>query len=200
MKIGVPWPPFKFFERAKQLAHPFSAFCAPDEVIRAVFLCLTLGPAAVEEKRNAFFEKWEREALRLESAENVLCEFLHEDVKPFAKQKRPLLTKAIMEEAGFKGADLVDQFTREGWPMFGNFPRTSVFPSRSHEAAVGKDELLKTAKWARPALLNSAAFSLSEKTHMALFQATCDELEAGECRGPFTPEELDRKYPGGWLY
>ena len=130
--IGVPWPPFKFFERAKELVHPFSSFCAPDAVVRAVFQCLTLGPAAVDLQRSRFFKKWVAEAVKLAPAENIFFEFLHADVKAFAKKKEPLLTKAIMEESGFEGASLVNKFLKEGWPMFGVFQKPqSSQPART---------------------------------------------------------------------
>ena len=87
--------------------------------------------------------------------------------------------------------------------MFGPMPETGVFPKRAHAATLTKEQLLKAGKWARPALLhsrpNSQPTEEEEKINKALWLATIEERDKGECKGPFTPEELDAMLPGGWV-
>ena len=199
VRVGVPWTPAEFLLHAKNLEHPFACLHVPSEVADAVFWCCTLGPEAVSAHRQAFFEKWERRAEELAGPERVLCASLHPDLQEFARKKRPLLLKELLHEAGFPAADLLASLVVEGFPMFGPFPATNVFPLREHEAALDVQQLLKTAKWARPALLGSSQPPCADETHRELWRLTLDECKAGECRGPFTEAEMDLRHPEGWL-
>jgi hypothetical protein len=62
-----------------------------------------------------------------------------------------------------------------------------------------KDELLKAAKWARPALANSRPLHNDKETDDELWRSTMEEVENKECRGPYSAEDLDKMFPGGWI-
>ena len=197
--FGIPWTPLEFFAEARKVKHPFSGLSAPRTVAQAVFECVTRGPTAIKEAREAFFRHWESVAADLEQQEEELVANLHEDVRPFAAKKRPLLTRAILKAAGFPAADLVFEILTKGAPMFGRFPASGVFPRRGHEAAVSVDQLTKAAKWARPALLGTKPAPVDKEAHKVLWEKTLDEVKRQEARGPFTAEELDKRHPKGWI-
>ena len=199
VELGLAWTPEEFVEEARQYDHPFSDHCAPDEVIRAVFNCLTQGPAAVERHQTEFKHKWEARAEALREEEKAFCAQLHPDVAPFAQRKRPLLLKEMLSDLGFPAAELTTQFVAEGVPMFGPMPETGVFPKRAHPASMTRDQLLKSGKWARPALLHSKPTIADKETNDELWKVTIEERDRGECRGPFTPEQLDALLPHGWV-
>ena len=83
--------------------------------------------------------------------------------------------------------------------MFGDFPETSVFPKRRHEKVLTKEEVLSTSKWALHQIMGSTPFDTPPHVQAELRALTKDELDRGECRGPFTKEQLDALFPGGWL-
>ena len=197
--IGIPWTPLEFFAEARKVVHPFAGLAVPKTVALAVFECVTKGPSAIKEMREAFFRHWEKVAKELEPEEKTLAESLHEDVRPFATKKRPLLTRALLRAANFPAADLVFDFITRGAPMFGRFPPSGVFPRRLHEASVSVEQLTKAAKWARPALLGSKVSSMDAEAQKVLWEKTLDEIERKECKGPFTAEQLDERHPGGWI-
>ena len=196
--IGIPWTPLEFFAEAKKVVHPFAGLAVPRTVALAVFECVTRGPSAIRDMREKFFRHWEKVAVELEPEERALAETLHEDVRPFAIMKRPLLTRALLRAANFPAADLVFDFLTKGAPMFGRFPPSGVFPRRLHEASVSVEQLTKAAKWARPALLGSKV-PLDAEVQKVLWDKTLDEVNRKECRGPFTAEQLDERHPGGWI-
>ena len=198
-KFGIPWSMAQFLQRALCLEHPFSFAHCPDSTVLAVFRNLTCGPKAVAEHRAACFARWSKLADSLKVEEELLCASLHPDVAKFALKKRPLLTLALLKEAKFPAADLVYEFLLNGWPMFGDFPSTKVFPARLHERTQTKQELMPTAKWAVHSLVGSKPFDTPPEVASALRAATDDELERGECRGPFSKEEMDKRYPDGWI-
>ena len=197
--FGIPWSPSEFFAAARAVDHPFAGLAVPPTVARAIFECVTRGPTEIRRAREAFFNHWERIAEELKPDEAKLVASLHEDLRPFAARKRPLLTRALLRTAGFPAADLVFEMLTKGAPMFGPFPQSGVFPRRMHEATVTVEQLVKTAKWARPALLGSKKTTLDPEAQKVLWEKTLDEVKRKECKGPFTAEQLDRRHPGGWL-
>ena len=51
VKVGIPWEMLEFFERAKNLAHPFASFTLPGEIAEAIRECAVLGVDAIVRKR-----------------------------------------------------------------------------------------------------------------------------------------------------
>ena len=198
LHLGIPWSPVEFFGVAKGLRHPFAALSAPWEVANAVYLCVTLGPDEIAARRRAFLARWEGIAREIAPREKALVETLHPDVRPFAAKKRPLLLHRLLTEAGFPAADLLCRFIREGFPAFGPFPKTGVFPQRAHEATLAVEDLRKSAKWSRPALAGSFAGRSPDDASRELWKITLEERDRGECRGPFTADELGKRHPRGW--
>ena len=197
--LGIPWSKTEFLEEAKKAEHPFSMPPAPGEPDMAIFQCVTLGTKKVIEHREAWFQKWELRATQLEDEEAKLTSSLHPDIAQRARKKRPLLLREILQSTGFKSPELIFKMITEGFPMFGEFPVTGVFPKREHEATMSREEAMKTAKWARPATAARRKSNWGEGVEEKLRQATREELKEEECRGPFTAEQMDRKYPEGWL-
>ena len=201
LRLGLPWSPQQFLLKARAAPHPFAATALPDEVARAIFFCCTMGSSFVKERRRQFFAKWEARARELEGAEAELVATLHPDVRPFALKKRPLLMKEILTDLGFgsHATELLFTLLTQGVPMFGDFPETGLFPRREHVATISEGELLKASKWARPALLGSKKPYAEGKMESSLWRKTNEELERGECRGPFSAQELDTRHIAGWL-
>ena len=108
------------------MEHPFGGLAAPLTVAQAVYTCVTKGPTEIIRTRDSFFSHWEQVAKDLKPEEDAFVATLHEDVRPFAARKRPLLTRAILRAAGFPAADLVFEMLSKGAPMFGKFPPTGV--------------------------------------------------------------------------
>ena len=197
--LGVPWTKQEFFEEAKKVQRPFVSAPVPSTPDLAVFNCVTLGPEEIKRRREAWFTKWEARAQQLEADEDKLAQSLHRDIRPWARPKRPLLLREILKDTSFSSADLLFQMMIEGFPMFGEFPETHVFPKREHAATLTVEEALKAAKWARPATASKKRNSWDPAVEEQLRQATKEELREKECRGPFTAEEMDKRHPQGWV-
>ena len=205
VQLGVAWSPNEFVGEAKRCEHPFSSTEVPDEVAKAIFACLTEGPEEIRRKQTEFRLKWEKKAQDLAADEATFCEQLHPDVAPFAAKKKPLLLTAILDDLGFGATDVLLNCLGRGFPMFGPFPATGIFPQRSHRASINVDDLPSVAKWARPAMAHSTPAFLKSPSKKEgelndeLWRLTLEEIRLEECRGPFTEEDLDKKYPAGWL-
>ena len=107
----------EFLNRALSLEHPFAATYCPDEISRAIFKNLTEGRDAVASMRSEKFARWKKLADELKIKEDALCSSLHPDLQPFAAAKRPLLTLALLVEAGFPASDLVLDCLKETYDV-----------------------------------------------------------------------------------
>ena len=202
-QLGEAWSPQEFVDLARSCDHPFAAVHLPDEITRAVFASLTLGPASVRAHQQSFRSKWEARAAELAADEADFCSRLHPSVADFCAKKRPLLITEILDDLGFPATDLVLTLLAKGCPMFGSFLKSGIFLERQHDATLTYDHLYAAAKWARPALLNSRIGSApsdeQDKVQAKLWDATIEERDRLECRGPFSAADLDARHPDGWL-
>ena len=83
--------------------------------------------------------------------------------------------------------------------MFDEFPETGISPKRAHEASLTMEELMAASKWARPALLGARRPDADPKMEDALWRKAREEVSRGECRGPFSAQQLDERHKSGWL-
>ena len=184
VKIGEAWSPSEFINRAKRCDHPFAPVHAPDELTKAVFASLTKGVSGIREHQKMFKAKWEARAKELLAEEALFCSKLHPAVAPFCARKRPLLTTEILDSLGFPASDLVLFFLANGFPMFGPFPKTGLFPERHHAASMSYDHLRAAAKWARPALLNSSKFETPKRSPGAALAGDQGRARSRRVPGP----------------
>jgi hypothetical protein len=199
IQLGIPWTPVEFFDLSLKLVHPFAVFDVDDAVAYSVFFSLTSGPEAVIQRRRQWFEHWEARAEAVRPQEETLCAKLHPRLAKLALSKRPILLREMLVSSGFAAADLCYDFLVEGVPMFGPFPATGVFPARRHAATLSLDDLTNIAKWAVPAVCGASWSSSSTEVDQLLAEKTREELERGECCGPFSRQQLNERYPQGWL-
>ena len=197
--LGIPWTKLEFLEQAKKLQHPFCSAPVPSWPESAVFDCITAGPERIAMKREEWFTRWEARARQLDPAEDALAKSLHPDIRKWARLKRPLLLREILKATDFPSADLLFEMSTQGFPMFGEFPETQVFPKRDHAASLTIEEALRAAKWARPATAARKKGAWAPEIEEELRKATRDELRRGECRGPFTAEQMNKRHPAGWV-
>ena len=165
----------------------------------AVFKCLTRGPQAARDHQQQYMEKWDKRKAALLPEHESFCDELIPDVAPSARKKFPFLLCEMLEDAGFGAPEVTTQMIAAGVPMFGPFPSTGVFPEKHRKATLNREVLLKSAKWARPALVNSQQYSADKEVEEELWRLTMEEVQKGECKGPYTEAELDAIFPAGWL-
>ena len=198
VEFGLPWAPSEFIDIARNLKHPYATLAVSNDIAKAVALCATLGPSDMAVRRVAYIDKWVTRGIELLPEEAKFVAGLHDDVKCFAMNKRPLLFTEMLKDAGFPAADLCLSFLKQGVPMFGEMPTSGVFPSRPHAPTLSKADVMKAAKWALPATMGSKLKDPDSRAQRLLWEATEEEVRLGECRGPFSKEQMDSRFPSGW--
>jgi hypothetical protein len=199
-EVGVPWTPDQFFAEAKLLAHPFQAQALlPDRLLRAIHFALVEGPSATVRYRWAWIERWRNRAAALREAEARLHAAAHPDVRPFLEGKSVLLLGEMLAEAGVPNHRGIVDLMLQGVPMFGEFPRTGIFREKYVKPTKSIEDLFKSARWARNALLGSMRSSGSTEVDHELWRRTCAEVEKGWLTGPFNVEQLTERLGPLWV-
>ena len=199
-EVGIPWTPEQFYAEAKLLEHPFQAPASlPDRLLRAIRFAIVEGPSATIRYRWAWLERWKARPLELQEAETRLHAAAHPDVQPSLEGKSVLLLGEKLAEAGVPNHRGIVDLMLQGVPMFGEFPRTGIFREKTVTPTKSIEDLFRSARWARHALLGSMRSSGSEEVDQELWKRTGAEVEKGWPTGPFSTEQLTERLGPLWL-
>eukprot|EP00435_Cladocopium_sp_Y103_P072170 s444_g39.t1 len=197
---GIYRTPEEFLEEALQLRHPFNIPVSTDsDNIQALAGILKLGKLGVMKFRLEQVQKYRKLADTLAHEEQELHNSMQPDVARIMNSKRLLLFKRMMEDAGIEDASLLDEL-REGFRLTGQLEASGLFRPRFKPADMTVAELRNTSKWARHAIVGSCKrVAENKEVAEAVWEETCNQLQAGWIKGPYTAEELNAKFPKGWI-
>ena len=89
---------------------------------------------------------------------------------------------------------------REGFRLVGESSPSGIFPVEQRPAPISVQELFQQAKYLRPTLWGSISNAESSEISQALWDITLEEsLEKGWLEPPRSKEELDARFPQGWI-
>ena len=115
------------------------------------------------------------------------------------ESKRLLLFKQMMADAGIVDDQLLDEL-KGGFRLTGQLAASGQFRPRFKPAEMSVEELRKSAKWAKHAIVGSCKrVGEDAEVAQAVWDETLAQLESGWIKGPYTAEQLDKKFPEGWV-
>eukprot|EP00435_Cladocopium_sp_Y103_P038385 s723_g10.t1 len=190
----------KFTTLAKSLWHPFDlAAHMPDHLLRCLFMHLTKSPMEICKFRIATMKRWTSWALELACDEARYKKGLDSGVKAVLGSKRILLMEKIAKSIGWPDVELFAEMSA-GFRLVGTATKSNVFQPGLKAASMSVEQLMKDAKFLKPALLGKIKVNGCNEHGAELFDMTL--LEATEkswLRGPFTIAEVDQRHSGCWL-
>ena len=192
--VGVPWSVEEFTRLALVAEHPSGEIVLPDALKRAVVDRFTRGIKETIARREAYATMWERRAAELEDEEARVHRRMHPDVRRAMEGKRLLLFEEMLVEAGFPKAPLLVKRMTEGFRVIGDVEATDVYEPTAAQQKLARSELERHATTAQELLLATMGPAGDVEIDEALAKTTQEELQSGWLRGPFTKEDLDRKF------
>ena len=198
--FGVFHTPEEFLQQACLLRHPFNIPVAADvDNLKALAEVLRLGKLGVMKHRLEQIKKYRDLATALELQESELKRQMHPEVALIMAPKRLLLFRQMMQDAGIVDESLFAELCK-GFRLTGQLEASGQFRPRFKPADMSVQELRRTSKWARHAIVGSCR-RVAENPQVAndVWEETCAQLESGWIRGPFDAVELDNKYSEGWV-
>ena len=170
--VGVYRSQAEFVAQAMLQHHPFDLCRAlPDNLLRVIFAILTEGPVFVMRRRLNLLAKWKAWKLELAEQEKALHRELEPGVESILKSKSLLLLERIAVDLDWQ-----------------------------RPAPISVQELFQQPKYLRPTLWGSISNAESSEISQALWDITLEEsLEKGWLEPPRSKEELDARFPLGWI-
>ena len=142
--------------------------------------------------------KWRRRAAELEDQESELHMAATAEVRGVIAQKRILLFREMLLEAGFPSAHELCELMAKGFPIVGEMVPSRVFAAKVGDPVVGTSDLDRHASELQGACLAAVGPSKDSDLDAAVYEITRTEVERGWLSGPFTPSQLSEKY-GSWI-
>lgn len=196
---GVYATPEQFVESAKHVVHPAASFETVDDcLLEAAFNLLTEGYVSVARKRTLAIKKWTTRAAELQSAEDALHAKLPKRMQLILKGKRLLLMKEMLASIGYPDVSLVEDILA-GFRLTGLVDDSKAFQPKFRPPAMSEDDLMKSARWTRHALLGSIRSSGDPDLDKRLYEKVLEEEKAGWIAGPFSEEQLNKMLGPLWV-
>ena len=190
----------RFVKLSQQLWHPFDlAAHMPDHLLRCLFEHVTKSPVEIVRLRIQKLKLWTSWAAELAVAEKALKEKCNPVVKAVLGTKRLLLMERVASSIGWPDGELFKEMA-DGFRLVGNATKSNVFQPGIKAASMSEQQLMKDAKFLKPALLGKIRASGCDENSQELYDTTLSEVvDKNWLCGPFSPKEIDERFRGSWL-
>ena len=194
-RVGFFHTPEQFLSMAKTVAHPMDTADHIEPVTKeAINFNLKHHPDLVKIERRKNLLQARLMAKQLEAKEKEVHSNLPGCLEKVLANKKLLLWKGLLEKYGYDDLGVCDLMFR-GVPLVGQHDTPSCYPEKVKLATLTEDDLRKSAKWRRAAIIGRQCYQ--EDEHVAhLMQATTEEVDLGFLEGPFHTEEEVNRYFG----
>ena len=198
--FGIYRTDHEFMAQALHLDHPFDLCVAvPDFMLKALAFTLKEGPVGVMRHRIGLLQKWTSWRKELMGAEKALHESMEPGVAAVMKGKNILLLERIAASFSWPDEE-VFKHLKEGFPLVGESSPSGIFDVDRKPASLTRSELFQHAKYLKPTLWAKVANSKLDDAACHIWNATQEELlDKGWLTGPYSWEELQARFPDGWL-
>jgi len=189
-----------FVSLAKNLWHPFdTAAHMPDHLLKCLHEHLTKSPVEIVKLRIQRLKLWTSWAAELAAAEKANRQKCDPRVKTVLGVKRLLLMERVAESINWPDASLFKEMS-EGFRLVGHATKSNVFQPGIKAASMSEEQLMKDAKFLKPALLGKIRASRGDAHGKELYELTLSEaMDKGWLQGPFTPLDMGKRFSGCWL-
>ena len=199
-EFGVYRSPEEFLKFASQLQHPLDSPQLLDPSNMKAMLAIRDWPVADVLAFRARNLRWYTDlAVKLQEEEQQLRNNLDPQVAAVLKGKRLMLFQKMCEDAGVQDRSLFQEFT-EGFKLTGLMQESGHFPRKLKPASLTVQQLRDSSTWAKRMIYASCKkVSAEPDVARAVYQETQQQLDDGWVLGPFTMEDMDRKFSGCWV-
>ena len=190
VSIGIPHTVEEFNRKAVCLRHPFDdTSSVAVDILKAIFLTLTLGPTRLGHWQNKRLEHYMRRAAQLAKVDAQRKKPLPESSRNIIAKKRVSLFGEMCRDAGVHDEFLEDQLLN-GFSLAGKGSDSPEFPSQECTQLLSTDQVRKAAQWVRAAAASRKRPPEDDHLANAVWEKTAEEIAKGWLEGPYTYEQL----------
>ena len=134
----------------------------------------------------------------LASEEKVFRGTMDGQVNEVLAGKRLLVFKQMCADANVGDETLFEELTN-GFRLTGRMHESGKFPKKLRPAGITVEQLRESSVWARKIFSSTKKVAADPEIASAVYDETQQQLQDGWVKGPFSDEQLDRKFPKGWV-
>ena len=196
--VGVYRTPAEFLFSVAKIMHPFDRDeLVPRPIALSIKWILERSPDRVTRERLSVLSELVRCRSECQLEESERRASREPIVAAVLRSKQLALLKRVLVKSGYPDAGVVDEM-ETGFSLVQSHV-SFAFPRKNRAATTDIDQLKLHARTRRSTLASLCSSSGDLDIDKRLWQATLDEVSEGWLDGPLTAEELDRRYPAGWL-
>ena len=190
IEFGIRWTVDEFVAEACKAEHPSGiTTLLPPELEQAIGKNFEWGAEQMGQHRTETIRRWISLANSLVRPEELLKEGMSTNRRSILSQKRLLLFKSLIEEAGHEDHSLFDDLVH-GFDLVGRLPESGFFKRRYKPATLLETDLRAGAARARTATLATVCASDDPVIDAGVLKATLKEVDAGYVEGPIPEGDL----------
>ena len=199
-EFGVYRSPAEFISFASTLVHPLDSPQMVDASnLRAIRAIRDWSCAEVAMFRAKKLKYYISMVESLASEEKCLRHKLDCQVNKVLAGKRLLVFKQMCDDACVGDETLFDELT-SGFRLTGRMQESGKFPKKLRPAGITVEQLRESSVWARKMIFSSTKkVAADHEIAEAVYDETQQQLRDGWVKGPFSEDQLDRKFPKGWV-
>ncbi len=189
--VGVPWSSEEFIHQAaKQSRHPHNLIeGVPDDIKKCINYRSLKTSESIARDRTSTMRRWMMELVGCMDEEKAYKEDMSPHRNKILSSKRLVLFRHMLLEANHDDDKLVDNI-RDGFDLVGEIPSSGVYRKRVKPASITADELRRSAKRTRKAIIQSTRGSDDPAVDLGVYYSTLDEMQRGWLHGLYGEQEL----------
>lgn len=138
---AIPWAPEEFVAQAVKAGHPKSLHGnLPTPLLRSLEAHLSLTESEICSKRVLWAKRWTHEMAQCEAEESRLKSQLPENSRRIRKEKKLVIWRRMLEEAGYEDIQVVDDCSK-GFHLAGPVAPSGLFEKSFTPALMTVQEL-----------------------------------------------------------
>ena len=196
--LGKWRTPEQFVKEACSVKHPYdSNLLVPDELKKALFNVLSLGPVGITKLRTQAVGQLAVLVKQLKDEDASYLQSMDPHNKNIMKNKRWALFERLLFETGFSDTHLVRDATA-GFDVVGTAKKSGVLSPQMIPATMTPEELMTRSKWSAQSTLAKCNTSGNEALDKEIYNQTQEQLASKWIRGPFSLSEVSDLFPAGF--
>ncbi|CAE7304283.1 unnamed protein product [Symbiodinium sp. CCMP2592] len=200
VKFGIYRTPEAFLAEASKTRHPFDVPSNFDMGnIQAMQVILSQGVEGVKNLRERVLSYYKGREAALRPEEEALRATMDPEVRKVMEGKNFLLFQGMLRDAGVEDPHLLRDMT-QGFRLIGPLEPSGQFPRKLRPAGIDVSHLKAMARWSKHLVEASCRRAVQDQEiAKAVWSETMEQVEKAWLKGPFSWEEIDKKYQGCWV-
>ncbi|CAE7029855.1 unnamed protein product [Symbiodinium sp. CCMP2592] len=200
VKFGIYRTPEAFLAEASKTRHPFDVPSNFDMGnIQAMQVILSQGVEGVKNLRERVLSYYKGREAAFRPEEEALRATMDPEVRKVMEGKNFLLFQEMLRDAGVEDPHLLRDMT-QGFRLIGPLEPSGQFPRKVRPAGIDVSHLKATARWSKHLVEASCRRAMQDQEiAKAVWSETMEQVEKSWLKGPFSWEEIDKKYQGCWV-